>query len=273
MYTTFGLPGGTHDGSYFHYITFNDGSPANNTVARVDGSGVTIISGPLSIDLSDFAKPESSIDHFQWYATFTEKTADTVTGGADPEEEPRYLLAGESEFPDGEVFEPHVNCNGCSTCITLWNTGEEYTGDEDEELDDHWEKETSNGSGVFAPASVIDTDPAWIMPSGGDIDSTWIGINRQPPSGEPWGGVRLFRTYVTIAGTVPPSNITGKFAADNRVLSISVNGTVVATPIGSFLGFTDFELPIEELVVGSNEVLFEVEDDGDVAGLLVEWYK
>ena len=160
--------------------------------------------------------------------------------------------------PDLRLF-PHIACANCG-CPGIFNTGEEAIDNRDE----HWEIETAEGSGTFIPAWTYPAQPLHYDPSGDN--AMWIGLEDGVafPSDE----VRLFRLRFDL--TDPPADITGTLYADNGVDSININGTVIATSIGSF-PYT-ITLPAAELITGTNELLIEVHGDGIVTdGLLVFW--
>lgn len=109
-YPTVGTITGTHDGSYWVEVAFSSDSFGNNlTKAKFNASGVTILSGPLTMTTGEWSKIESGFDLFQLYASVIEKIADTVSGGAGGFNPP-WELAGDAEFPDDEVFEPATEC-------------------------------------------------------------------------------------------------------------------------------------------------------------------
>ncbi len=118
-YPTTGTITGTHDGSYWIEVAFHDGDPGNTTVAKIDGGGLTILSGPLTMSLSDWSKIESAFDKFQLYTNVIERIADTVSGGGGAYD-PTWRLAGNTEFPDEEVFEPQADCE-CADAEDIYN--------------------------------------------------------------------------------------------------------------------------------------------------------
>lgn len=207
-------------------------------------------------------------DYDEWeddpgYQDHTATAGDLGTIVVDPSDYGDYLTTHSLTFTQGErvTGDPTYYCSE----YVLWNTGEDVTGGEDQ----RWEVEDGNGSGVFIPAPVIASPSGFYATPG--PEAGWIGIDTL---GSGYAGIRLYRTTVTINGT-PDRDLEGTISSDNQCLSISANSTVVATnvtPADNEFGVkTPFTIPVANLITGANVIEFEIEDEDDVAGLLVEW--
>lgn len=162
----------------------------------------------------------------------------------------------------------NTNTYYCDDTVEIFNTGEETSGGNDL----HWTVENANESGVYVDA-LLETNTFvttyYATPIAG---AAWIGIDAV---GSPYTGLRKYRTEVSISGT-PDTDITGKVASDNQCVALYVNDVLVATnltpnDVTSHENKHDFTIPASYLETGVNTIDFEVRDDGEVAGLLVEW--
>lgn len=103
-------------------------------------------------------------------------------------------------------------------------------------------------------------------------NNEWIGISA---GGTGYGGNRRYKTSIYCIG-VPTKPVTGTISSDDQALSLKVNGTtqltnLTANDTTSHENKNSFSIPASAFTTGANEILIEVNDATDVAGLLVEF--
>jgi len=151
---------------------------------------------------------------------------------------------------------------GCSGITGLWNTGEEYTSDGTNDVDDHWQA-TSGPIIAWSgyPSGWVDppTNTLWIGP---------IGWQSKPKTYE-----EEYTLLFNVDENVEPSLITigGVFACDNRLIDCQVNGVIqditcwYTWPPGYPRYFchenlTPYQIDSNDLVSGTNSIRWRVDN-------------
>lgn len=140
--------------------------------------------------------------------------------------------------------------------------------------DPHWQIAAAEGLANFAPraAAVTVPDPSYIRPT---ADSQWVSTAGNSPD-LPGNAVLTFATTFELsADEVSTARIAGRFAADNTLEAIRLNGRLQPVASHGREGFRAFHrFAVESgFVAGTNRLEFVVSNLGPVAsplGLRVE---
>jgi hypothetical protein len=179
----------------------------------------------------------------------------------------RCKTGGSTYTGGGSSTPPPVTPPTPPSTFIVHNTGADVVNGQDQ----YWSIETANGSGIYRLANVADTYEWWFVPPTG---SNWVTVNGGRDS---WGGIRKFKTHARVTGTqsfLDTLTIKINISADDNVKAITINGTSVdVTELATlqYSSWLEFTLPTELFVIGTNEIVFSIEDGGIVAGLWVQW--
>ncbi len=156
---------------------------------------------------------------------------------------------------------------GAATITTLYNTGVDAAGvaTTGNGADLHWTLAggtaytgATNGSFPIPPWLAETTTSRWITPTTDagsyDFDHAADGI------------YTYSETFTVAAANVATARLSGNFASDNTVDSITLNGNVINGSGGSFTTFVPFSSTPGSFVSGTNVLTFTVRNFANGAG-------
>jgi serine/threonine-protein kinase len=151
---------------------------------------------------------------------------------------------------------------------TLYSTGVDGNGTllTDGQVDPHWTITATPTAAVsaraFATLNKWPVGSAWLP---NNYQSRWISPQADETTGDP-PGAYIYRTTFDLSGfDLATMRITGRTAADNRVLDVRLNGQSMGLMAEGFNTFTPFEIT-RGFIAGRNVLEFIVRNDGDTTG-------
>jgi len=130
-----------------------------------------------------------------------------------------------------------------------------------------------SGPGLASPVSAVTFNCCYFadQPAGTNGNSRWISVNASGTTGS--AGTYVYDTTFSLTGLDPTTaSITGRFAADNHVTAVKLNGnTIAGATTDTFSTYTNFSIPIGSSFAGGlNDLRFVVLDDGPPSALRVD---
>lgn len=179
-----------------------------------------------------------------------------------------FVAAGIALMASGASGRPVHNLAtaNAATITTLYNTGVDNAGvaTTGNGVDLHW----TLAGGTAYTGGVNGTYPIgpWLAET---ATSRWI--TSTPSAGDVVGSPFTYSTTFSLTGfNVSSAALTGRFAGDNGVTAILLNGTSISTGANGYTSFTAFSSGATPFVAGTNTLTFELRNDGGPAGLRVE---
>lgn len=154
-----------------------------------------------------------------------------------------------------------------ATIATLYSTGVDASGvaTTGNGADLHW---TLAGGPVFTGASnSVYPVGAWVSETSA---SRWITPTDTAADNSTAGAYSYSTTFSLTGFNALTAAFTGKFAADNSVTSILLNGNLLASSSGGYGSFTSFSSAGGIFNTGINTLTVVTQNDGGPAGLNVE---
>ena len=138
----------------------------------------------------------------------------------------------------------------------------------------HWDIVQSDDARIATPTAAIAASPHrahFDNDAPGTIGSSWVAASSSTASAVS-GGDHHFQAEVDLTGFDPSTAVlSGRFASDNEIVDVFVNGVSQGIAGSSFSSWTDFTLDTD-FQDGTNTVTFVVNNQGDGAmGFRLEW--
>lgn len=152
--------------------------------------------------------------------------------------------------------------------LTLFNTGVDASGvsTTGNGADLHWtlgagSAQNGGTNGVFpiGPWLAEDATSRWATPTNNATDD--VGV----------GSFAFTETFTLAAGDVATAGFFGRYAVDNAITSIKLNGVALANSGGSFTSWRSFSSAGGVFQAGTNTLTFDTQNFGGPAGVRVEF--
>ena len=155
-----------------------------------------------------------------------------------------------------------------ATITTLYSTGVDNAGvaTTGNGADLHWS--LAGGTAYTGAANNVYPISPWVNES---ATSRWITPTNNAADGNPTTSFIYSTTFSLTGFQVATASFTGKFAADDQVTSILLNGTAIGAIGGGYTSFTSFSSTGGSFVAGLNTLTFVTLNSGSgPSGLNVE---